>query len=201
MHLIVGLGNPGPEYALNRHNAGFMLIDRIAKKTGISFRFMDRVVLAGKGELAAEQVVLAKPQTFMNSSGTALAELLRRYPADLSRLLVAYDDVALPLGILRIRPSGSSGGHKGMASVIDALGSQEIARLRIGVGPDRAVRDLAGFVLTNFKRKEEPIFNEVLDQAIAAVEMFISEGIEQTMSQFNSRATGVEEQIRRRKDR
>ena len=200
-HLIVGLGNPGPEYALNRHNAGFMLVDRLAEEAGILFRFADGVMLARRGKLAGKQVVLVKPQTFMNSSGKAVAALLRRYPVDLSQLLVVYDDVALPLGILRVRRSGSSGGHNGMASVINILGSQEIARMRIGVGSDQTVQNLAGFVLTDFQEKEKPILNEVLDQATAAVETFISEGVEQTMSQFNSRATGAEQQVRRRKDR
>ncbi|HLV00952.1 MAG TPA: aminoacyl-tRNA hydrolase [Acidobacteriota bacterium] len=193
MHIIVGLGNPGSKYARNRHNVGFMLLDRIADKTGISFRLEDGLVLAGKGELAGKQVLLAKPQVFMNSSGAAVASLLRRYPVNLSHLLIAYDDVALPLGGLRLRRTGSSGGHKGMASVMQSVGSQEIARIRIGVGPGRAIRDLTGFVLADFEREEVPILNEVLDQAVAAVEMFISEGIEKAMSQFNSRSTGVKE--------
>ncbi len=185
MFLLVGLGNPGAKYSNTRHNAGFMLMDRLAQRSGGRFGRSSRKSFVCRTVIEGEPVLLAKPQTFMNLSGEAVRELLLRHGADPSELLVAYDDVALPLGKFRIRRSGSSGGHKGMASIAAALGTQEVARLRLGIGGQGAPGILTNYVLDDFKRSEQEILEETLERAADAVEMILREGMDRAMALYN----------------
>lgn len=185
MYLIVGLGNPGSRYENTRHNAGFMLVDRLAGRLGADFGRGPGKSLICRVELGDASVLLAKPQTFMNLSGGAVRELSRYYRAELSRLLVAYDEVALPLGRIRIRKSGSAGGHKGMASVIQALGAQDVARLRIGIRGERPARDLSRYVLSDFDRSETETLEQMLERAADAVQAVVSDGLERAMALYN----------------
>jgi peptidyl-tRNA hydrolase, PTH1 family len=183
--VIAGLGNPGSEYATTRHNAGFMLVDRLAGRQGRSFQKDLRRSLTCRFEYRGVQLLLAKPKTYMNLSGTALREILHRYPANFSDLLIVYDDIALPLGKIRLRATGSSGGHRGMQSVIEALGSIEIPRLRIGVSTGEPPADCRDYVLSSFNRSEQQILEETLERAADAVETFVTDGMDRAMSQFN----------------
>ena len=188
MRLIVGLGNPGPEYAWTPHNLGFLVVDELAERAGgMRLSRPEAKSLLGRGHLAGEEVVLAKPQTFMNSSGLAVRELLRRFEVDPSELIVASDDVALPWGMLRIRPRGSAGGHNGLKSVIGALGTDEFARVRLGVQPDHAVADLAAYVLRPMGRRELEFAAEMVTEAADAIEVILGQGVQQAMNRFNRR--------------
>ena len=188
MKLIVGLGNPGSEYEMTRHNLGFMLVDRLFERAG-GRRFRNEsgakiveVTLAGK------RVLLVKPQTFMNLSGDAARPLLERYgEADTANLIVACDDVALPFGTIRVRARGSAGGQKGLKSIIERLGTQEFARVRLGVRPDHPVDDLTSFVLSPIPRRDRVTLDHALDRAADAIETVLSEGVERAMALFNER--------------
>ncbi len=184
MKLIVGLGNPGPQYAETRHNVGFLTVERFAKKHGLTSRKMQFNALTITGPYAGDKIVLARPLTYMNESGRAVAPLVRWLKLDLSDLLVVYDELDLPLGRIRVRPAGSSGGHNGMKSVIAHLGSENFARLRIGIGrpPDG---DGINFSLGKFGRDELPVIDAAIERAVAAVEVFFQEGLVATMNKFN----------------
>ncbi len=183
--LIVGLGNPGREYHGTRHNVGFEVIDLLSKTHRIPVKARRCHAVVGEGTIAGEQVVLARPQTFMNRSGEAVAGLARRYRIAPEEIIVVYDDSNLPMGKLRIRTMGSAGGHNGMKSIIHSLGSQEFPRIRLGIGsPDR--RDMIEHVLSRFKRAEMPAVREAIQRAADAVEMFLEEGPEPTMNRFNA---------------
>lgn len=184
--LIVGLGNPGRGYSGNRHNIGFMLIDRLAAENGISLGRLQNKALVGTGQIAGRPVVLAKPQTFMNLSGVAVAPLARFYKIEPADLLVAYDEIDLPLGTLRLRENGSSGGHNGMKSVIQYLG-EDFPRVRLGVGRPPGRMDAAAHVLQDFETGEKAIVDTLLDRAVQAVETFLQQGIILAMSRFNGR--------------
>ena len=186
----MGLGNPGREYQDTRHNLGFMLIDRLMERAGSGrFRRQSQADVA-EVTLARRRVVLAKPQTFMNLSGESVRPLVARYcDGDAAKLIAASDDVALPLGMIRIRPRGSAGGQKGLRSIIDQLGTQQFTRLRLGVGPDHPVEDLSGFVLSRIPRRDRKAVDEMLDRAADAVEVVLIEGVERAMSLFNQRKT------------
>ncbi|HEY76574.1 MAG TPA: aminoacyl-tRNA hydrolase [Thermoflexia bacterium] len=184
-YLIVGLGNPGPHYARNRHNTGFRCLRRLAKAHGLEFRSRKRARVAS-GTIAGRSVLLVRPRTFMNESGQAVAPLVRFHQVPLDRLLVIYDDMDLPLGTLRLRPKGGSGGHRGMQSIIDALGSPDFPRLRIGIGRPPEGMDPADYVLQDFSPEEEPVIEEALERAVAAVETWLTEGIDEAMSRFNT---------------
>lgn len=188
MKLIVGLGNPGPEYEMTRHNVGFMLIDRLFERAnGRRFRNAANSKVA-EITLADTRVLLAKPQTFMNLSGDSVRLLLDRYGSgDPDNLVVVSDEAALPFGMIRVRARGSAGGHNGLKSIIERLGTVEFARIRIGVQPDHPVEDLAGFVLSSIPRREHPRLDEVLDTAADAVEVLLTEGVERAMARFNKR--------------
>lgn len=188
MKLIVGLGNPGREYEMTRHNLGFMLIDRLlAKANGRRFRSESSARIA-EVEIAGQRVLLVKPQTYMNLSGDAVRPLLERYaggnPAD---LLVASDDVALPFGMIRVRARGSAGGQKGLKSIIERLGTQEFARVRLGVKPDHPLDDLSKFVLSPIRNRDRELLDETLDRAVEAVSVILTEGVERAMARFNER--------------
>jgi PTH1 family peptidyl-tRNA hydrolase len=192
MKLIVGLGNPGAEYEATRHNLGFMLIDRLLARGG-GRRYRDETnAKVAEVTLADERVVLVKPQTFMNLSGDAVRPLLARYgAANAANLIVASDEAALPFGMIRVRPRGSAGGQKGLKSIIERLGSQEFARIRLGVKPDHPVRDLASFVLSPIPRRDRDVLETMLDRAADAVEVVLTDGVERAMALFNERIKTV----------
>lgn len=186
MHLIVGLGNPGPEYRRNRHNAGFMLVERLARMRRGEFRyFAGADSLVCRTRIGGLEALLAKPLTYMNRSGLAVRELTARENVSNRDLLVAYDEAALELGRIRIRPSGSAGGHQGMQSVIDFLGTGEVPRLRIGVGQGPPGREMTDWVLSDFRKSEEAVLDEALERAAEAVEEFLSNGIDSAMALYN----------------
>lgn len=185
MFLVTGLGNPGTQYSLNRHNAGYMLVDRLAEQAGARFERLLKRSVSCTIDCCGHPAVLAKPLRYMNRSGGALLELLDRFPVPLDRLLVVYDEVALPLGKMRLRRSGSAGGHRGMQSILDILGTEDVPRLRIGVGLDEPPEDYPEFVLANFSKADLPVLDSVLDRACEAVNVWVCEGIEKSMAKFN----------------
>ena len=185
MFLVTGLGNPGTQYSLNRHNAGYMLLDRLAERAGAKFERHLKRSASCTVACCGHETVLAKPLTYMNRSGGAVMELLDRFPVPLGCLLVVYDEVALPLGKMRLRRTGSAGGHRGMQSVLDILGTEEVPRLRIGVGLDQPPEDYPEFVLSNFSKADLAVLDTVLDRGCEAVSAWVVEGIENTMAKFN----------------
>ena len=184
-YLIAGLGNPGREYRENRHNIGFMALDRLAVRLGLSYSRLESKALLTKGEHQGRRLLLAKPQTYMNLSGQAVGALLRYYKVPLENLLVIYDDVDLPLGSLRLRPGGGSSGQKGMASIIERLGSQDFPRLRVGIGRPPGRMEAAAYVLEDFSRQEAEVLPEILDRSAEAVLTFTVEGLAAAMNRFN----------------
>ncbi len=186
MKLIVGLGNPGIEYQFTWHNLGFLTIDRIANDLGIEVRNRQCRALTARATIGKEPVLLAKPETYMNLSGLSVRELVAEYQVDVSRdLIVIYDELDLPLGTIRIRQRGSSAGHNGMESILDALGTDEILRIRLGIAPDRKVTDGVKYVLTPFRKAQEKLVDEVLDTAAQAVEVILKDGPAAAMNRFN----------------
>lgn len=184
--LIVGLGNPGKEYAAHRHNVGFRVVDALARAHGLSFsRQKAFQAQVAEGRIAGQRAILTKPRTFMNLSGRAVGRLVRARGVELERLLVVYDDLDLPLGRLRLRPEGGAGGHKGIRSIIDTLGSQAFARLRVGIGRPPGQMDPADYVLHPFRGEEKALLAHVLPRAVAAVECWLAEGIVAAMDEFN----------------
>ncbi|HEX5706794.1 MAG TPA: aminoacyl-tRNA hydrolase [Pyrinomonadaceae bacterium] len=185
--LVVGLGNPGAQYEWTRHNLGFMLVDRLAREAGREVRREECRALVGRAEIEGRAVELVKPQTYMNLSGESVACLLRkRSGLTTSRdLVVISDDIAIPFGTLRLRPSGSSGGQKGLKSIIAALGTDEFQRLRIGIRPEHPVSDTSRFVLENFPKAQRDEVEKVLERAAEALRSIIRDGIDKAMSQYN----------------
>ncbi|MGA9350391.1 MAG: aminoacyl-tRNA hydrolase [Anaerolineae bacterium] len=182
--LIVGLGNPGRKYAGNRHNAGFQCLDRLAEAWGLSFSKRKHKALLAQGEIASLTTILAKPQTFMNLSGEAVERLARFYKLPPEGFLVIYDDLDLPLGKIRLRPEGGSGGHRGMNSIIEHLGTGGFPRLRVGIGrPTRG--DPVNYVLSDFAPDERMAIEEAYERAVSAVELWLAEGIEAAMNRYN----------------
>ena len=184
-YLIAGLGNPGRRYAANRHNVGFRCVDRLAVSLGLTFDRRQKRALVAMGTCHGRRVVLAKPRTFMNESGRAIVPLAHFYRVPLGHSLVIYDDLDLPLGTIRMRPEGGSSGHKGMRSIIEHWGTQGFPRLRIGIGRPPGRMDPAAYVLQDFSADEEVLLDETLGRAVAAVEIWLDEGIEAAMSQCN----------------
>jgi peptidyl-tRNA hydrolase, PTH1 family len=187
--LIVGLGNPGVEYQLTPHNLGFLAIDRIADECGVEVRNRQCRALTARAEIAGEQVLLAKPETFMNLSGLAVRELATKHeirPA--SDLIVMYDELDFPLGTIRIRQRGSSAGHNGMKSILSALETQEFLRIRLGIAPERKIADGVKFVLTPFRKAQWKKVDELLDRAAEAVRVIVQEGPAAAMNRFNRKA-------------
>lgn len=187
-YIIVGLGNPGREYRENRHNIGFMLIDRLSTRLNARMRRMQSKALIGSVTQGNAKLILAKPQTFMNLSGQAIQGLVRFYKIPLENLIVVHDDLDLPLGTLRIRPGGGAGGQKGVKSAIQHLGTQDFPRLRLGIGRPPGRMDPAAYVLQDFSKADEQILSETLDRAADAVETFIAYGLDKAMNQFNGQA-------------
>jgi len=193
MRLIVGLGNPGSEYEWTPHNLGFLAIDELARRAGIRVTRPEAKSHIGRGELAGKEVILAKPQTMMNLSGLAVRMLLEKYESDPSQLIVISDEVALPWGMLRIRERGSAGGHNGLKSVIEAIGTNEFVRVRLGVGPEKVWGDLADYVLCPMGRAEREIATQLVDDAGNAAETILKDGVSNAMTQFNRRVSAEEE--------
>jgi len=183
--IIVGLGNPGREYANNRHNVGFMVADRLAAQHNLRFSRMMNKAIVALGEIAGCKVILAKPQTFMNLSGESVGPIVKFYKADLSHLLVIYDELDLPLGQLRMRPKGGAGGHNGMKSIIARLGSDAFPRLRIGIGRPPGRRDPKDYVLEDFTSSELATLEPVFARAVEGVQRWLTEGLDSAMNFIN----------------
>ncbi len=187
MRLIVGLGNPGPEYAWTPHNLGFRALDQLAERAGIRVTRPESQAYIGRGQIAAHDVLLAKPQTHMNGSGRAVSRLIERHECDPAEMVVLSDDVALPWGMLRIRERGSAGGHNGLKSIIAALGTDRFLRVRVGVKPEYPVGDLPAYVLCPMGREQREIAVKMAGEAAEAVELLLAEGVRRTMARFNRR--------------
>jgi PTH1 family peptidyl-tRNA hydrolase len=187
MWLVVGLGNPGLEYAWTPHNLGFLVVDAIAERAGIRVERPEAKSLVGIGEFAGKEIVLAKPHTMMNLSGLAVRDLLERCGCGPAEMVVLYDDVALPWGMLRIRERGSAGSHNGLKSIIGTMGTMEFPRVRMGIQPDHPVGDLAAYVLRPMRKPDLEIAGEMAEQAADAVELIITRGIAHAMNRFNRR--------------
>jgi len=192
--LIVGLGNPGIEYQFTLHNVGFLLIDRLAEDCGVTVDNRHCKALTARARIGRDELLLAKPETYMNHSGMSVRELVDKYEVDPEKdLLVIYDELDLPMGALRIRERGSSAGHNGMQSIINALQTQEVPRLRVGVAPDHPVKDGAGYLLAQIRKSQLAAVDESLDKAAEAVKVIVNEGIAPAMNRFNRRNRPEEE--------
>ncbi len=201
--IVVGLGNPGENYRGTRHNVGFWVLDRLAERSGAAFRAdgeLRRYAWFAETRLAGTDVLLAKPRTYMNRSGRAVAALCRLYSTEPEELLIVHDDADLEVGRLRIRKGGGAGGHNGVRSLIEVLGVSEFTRFRVGVrGPDRDEEELADYVLSNFNDEDRPVAEEVCDLAADAIEYLLEQGLTATMNRYNgmrvaeSNSTGTSE--------
>ncbi|MRR29703.1 aminoacyl-tRNA hydrolase, partial [bacterium] len=180
-----GLGNPGREYRETKHNIGFMVIDRLGELIDCKLIKVQSKAIIGIGKIGDQKVILAKPQTYMNLSGQAVVSLLHFYKIEASRLIVAHDDVDLPFGQIRMRPGGGSAGQKGVGSIIEKLGSQEFARLRMGVGRPPGQREAADYVLKGFSKTDMDFLPEFITRGAEAVKSFVIDGIDNAMNKFN----------------
>ena len=186
MFIIAGLGNPTKQYEGTRHNAGFEVIDRLSEKYNIDVGTKKHRALIGKGVIAGQKVILAKPQTYMNLSGESIRSLLDYYKIDEEQeLLIIYDDISLNPGQIRIRAKGSAGGHNGIKNIIAHLGSQVFTRIKVGVGEKPRGRDLADYVLGHFSKEEKVLMEEGYDNAVHAAEMIVSGSVEAAMNEYN----------------
>jgi PTH1 family peptidyl-tRNA hydrolase len=193
MKLIVGLGNPGIEYQFTPHNLGFLTVDRLAERHKVNVNNRHCRALTGRTKIGSEDVLLAKPETFMNLSGIAVRELVEKYEVNVSSdLIVIYDELDLPFGQVRIRPRGGTAGHNGMESIIGALGTQEFIRVRLGIAPDHPVRDGARYVLAQFKKLQYDAVDLLLDTAADAVTAIVTDGAQAAMNRFNRKAQSEE---------
>jgi PTH1 family peptidyl-tRNA hydrolase len=188
--LIVGLGNPGPEYELTPHNLGFRAVDMLAARHGIRVSRKEAAALVGLGKIGSSPVIAAKPQTYMNVSGPSVGALLEKYELGPENLVLVYDELALPWMNVRVRPKGSPAGHNGVESVARSLGTTEFARVRLGIHPGHPIGDGAKFVLSPIGRAQWKELDEMLEQAALAVESIIAEGVDKAMAKFNRRAQG-----------
>jgi peptidyl-tRNA hydrolase, PTH1 family len=191
MFLVAGLGNPGEEYAHTPHNLGFRVVDRLAEQHGIRVNRKDSKALIGTGEIDGHPVMLAKPQTFMNLSGTSLAPLMEKHSIPVENLVVVYDELDLPWLALRIKRKGSAAGHNGMKSVIGSLKTSDVVRVRLGIHPGHKLSSGADFVLSPVKRSQRQDLEEFVDYSADAVRSIIAEGVEKAMTRFNRRAPGL----------
>jgi PTH1 family peptidyl-tRNA hydrolase len=193
MKLIVGLGNPGPEYEWTPHNMGFLAIDALAGRAGIRVTRPEAKSLVGHGQVAGHEVVVAKPQTMMNLSGVAVRMLLEKYEGDPAEMIVVLDEIDLPWGMLRIRDKGRNSTHNGLKSIIGAIGTDEFLRVRIGVEPERIWDDRKDYLLATIGRNDRQIAEEAVISAAEAVETVLKEGPEKAMSRFNRKVESKEE--------
>ncbi len=183
--LMVGLGNPGPKYANNRHNAGFQCLSRHAERHGLRFSFYRFRASLAQGIVAGRRLLLARPLTYMNDSGEAVQPLVRHYRVAPGDLLIVYDDLDLPLGKIRLRARGGSGGHRGVQSIVDHLGTVEIPRLRLGIGRP-AYGDPVDYVLDDWRADEWPVMEAAYERAVEAIDCFLQEGIMAAMNRYNA---------------
>jgi PTH1 family peptidyl-tRNA hydrolase len=183
--LIAGLGNPGSRYRDNRHNIGFMVVDRLSERTDIEIGRLQKKALVGTGWFVQKRIILVKPQTNMNLSGTSLGPLINYYKIPLPNLLVVYDEIDLPFGAIRLRERGGSGGHNGMKSIIAVLGSG-FPRLRLGVGRPPGKMEPAAYVLQDFQKEELPVVEEIIERSVSAIETYLIDGIDIAMTRFNN---------------
>ncbi len=190
-NLVVGLGNPGPEYEKTAHNLGFMVVDRLAERNGIRVSRKESMALVGQGTISGRRVMLAKPQTFMNLSGQSVKGLVVKHEFNAGDVILVYDELDLPWSSLRVRPGGSSGGHNGVKDVIAKLGSQDFPRVRMGIHGGQRSGDGARIVLAELPRAMWKELDELLDLAALAVESIVAEGVEKSMTKFNRRAQGL----------
>lgn len=184
-YLLAGLGNPGPEYERTRHNVGFRIVEAAGRNWGAEWKPWQKLGEYAKVSVARHDVFLLKPHTYMNLSGQAVSSLARFYKITPDRVIVCFDDVSLEVGKLRLRGSGSAGGQKGMKNIIEQLGTDKIARLRLGIGPKPEKFDLVNFVLGKFSRDEEKLLEPALERAVCALESYFKDGLERAMNQFN----------------
>ena len=184
-YLLIGLGNPGREYQANRHNYGFMLIDRLAVRLNARGLRVQSKAIVTSANYEDRKLILAKPQTYMNLSGQSIQGLAHFYKLPLENMLVAYDDLDIPFGTLRLRPGGGPGGQRGVASTIERLGTKDFARLRLGIGRPPGRMDPAAYVLQNFSRDEMKTLSEILDRAADAALEFVMNGLNAAMNKFN----------------
>jgi len=191
MFLVAGLGNPGEEYADTPHNLGFLVVDRLAERHGIRINRKDSKALAGVGEIDGHSVMLAKPQTYMNLSGTSLQPLMEKHAIGPERLIVVYDELDLGWTALKIKPKGSAAGHNGMKSVIAALKTSEFARVRLGIHPGHPLESGTDYLLAPMRRSQRKELDEFVGYAADAVRSIIAEGVEKAMTKFNRRAPGL----------
>jgi len=193
MRLIVGVGNPGPGYEWTPHNLGFLAVDALAEQARIRVTRPEAKALVGRGEFAGEEVILAKPQTFMNLSGVSVRMLLDKYELDAAQMIVLVDEVDLPWGQLRIRERGSAGTHNGLKSVVSSVGTQEFLRIRLGVGPEKVWGELRDYVLGEMGSAEREMSVQLVSDAVEAVGVICAEGVGKAMSRFNRKAPPTEE--------
>lgn len=183
--LLIGLGNPGREYRDNRHNFGFMVIDRLCVRLGARGMKLQSKAIVTSAMYDSRKLLLAKPQTYMNLSGQSVQGLAHFYKLPLEQLLVVHDDLDIPFGVMRLRPGGGPGGQKGVASAIERLGTKDFARLRLGIGRPPGRMDPADYVLQDFSREETPLVSEILDRAADAALSFVVDGLDKAMNKFN----------------
>ena len=195
MRLIVGLGNPGPDYEWTPHNLGFLAVDALAERAGIRVTRPESKALVGLGKVAGQEVALAKPQTMMNLSGVSVRMLLERYESGPADLLVLIDETDLPWGMLRIRERGRNSTHNGLQSIISAIGTDEFLRIRLGVQPEKLWGDRKEYVLRTMGREERKVAEEMAVEAAEAVEMILTEGAEKAMTRFNRKAKPEDEDL------
>ena len=192
LYLIAGLGNPGSDYARTRHNVGFMVLEGVAKRWGVGWTYEKKFnARLARAERAERTALLCEPQTYMNSSGEAVGAVAEFYRIPVDRLLIVLDDADLPFGQLRLRPGGSSGGHHGLESIEQHLGTREYARLRVGIGRQSGAREITSYVLGRFSSTETPLLDKVLTVASDQVECWLEAGIQKAMSQFNGVVAGA----------
>lgn len=189
--MVVGLGNPGPQYEKTFHNLGFLVIDRLAERSDIRVTRPEGKALIGQGGISQVDVLLVKPQTFMNLSGVSIKALADKYSVESSQIVVVHDELDLPWTGVRIRPKGSAAGNHGVESVIRTLGTQDFPRVRLGIHPGHPVRNGAEFVLSPIRKAQQEELDELLDYTSQAVESIIAEGVEKAMTRFNRRAGGL----------
>jgi len=185
-YLIVGLGNPGRRFREDRHNIGFMVLDHLLGRLDLAFSRSEQKALVTDGKIGDQKVFFAKPQTFMNNVGKSVAPLSRYYRIPVDQILIIFDDLDLPLGTIRIRPQGGSGGHRGMQSIIQQLGTENVPRMRIGIGRPPGQMDPANYVLQSFSKDEIEIIEITLEKAVDAIQVYILDGIEAVMTRFNT---------------
>jgi PTH1 family peptidyl-tRNA hydrolase len=191
--LIVGLGNPGIEYQFTPHNLGFLTVDRLADQLGVEVRNRQHQALTARAVIGSEPVLLAKPETYMNLSGLSVRELVAEHQVNpATELIVIYDELDLPWGMIRVRERGSSAGHNGMESLIGALGTQEFLRIRLGVAPERKVSDGAKYLLAPFRKRQLKMIDELLDTAAEAVNVMVKQGPAKAMNRFNRKPDAEE---------